>query len=654
MGGVRMTGLISGMDTESMVKELVKANSTKVDKTKQQKQLLQWKKEAWQGLNTKLYDFYKNEVSALRLPSSFKAMKAVSSNESKVTVTGGNSGANGVHTVSVKQLASSAYLTGANLKTSGKSYTTAADALTSTKFADMTDANGDNLGLTGKTITIKAGNDTVADLTFELGGEGENGIASIDELNAKLKATAGYEKLKASYVDGKLTFTNGSGKKNEDGIMVGEIYNVESDAFGISGEVGFKSDEDAGIKNTLTADNSVKYVKEFTSADITNSTKLADIGIKVGTTFSIKGKDFVVDENTKISDFTAGLSKMGVNANFDAKQGRFYINATSTGADYDFNIESSDPDALDILGLSKEAGATKVDAQDAIIDYNGVEYRGSSNTFEINGLSITAKGVTGSYDKATGVFKDDSPITVDVSADTEGVYNTIKNFVNKYNELIDEMNKLYSEQSPEYEPLTDEERGQLSDTQIEQWEKKAKVGLLRRDETIGSLLSNMRNMLNKAFTVTDKDGNEKQYTLASLGIVTGDYSEKGKLHILGDPDDPAYAAEDNKLKSFLNDSPEIFSQFFVGDSTNKGIGAEFYSYLNKAMGRSEASHALTFYNDIALDKSIDDKDDELDKWAEKLQKMEDKYYEQFGKMETAMAKLQQQQSYLASLMGTAR
>ncbi len=648
---LRMTGLISGMDTEGMVKELVNASSEKVNKVKKEKQLLEWKKEAWQGLNTKLYNFYKAEVSSLRLASSFKSKQATASDETKVKVSAAAASANGVHSVSVKQLASSAYLTGANIKLGGGSYTSISDSLASTKFEDMVGEDGTSLGLAGKTITIASGNGTVNPLTFELGGTGDNGVASLEELNQKLQATSGYEKLQASYVDGKLTFTNTSAKKNEDGIEEGEIYTVESADLGISGEVGFKNDEDAGVKNTLSGTVDVNYVKEFTSSDITGATKMTDIGIKVGTSFTIKGKEFVVDDKTTIDDFTAGLSKLGVNASFDSKQGRFYINAASTGAEFDFNLESSDADALDILGLSAAAGATKIDAQDAIIDYNGVEYRGSSNTFDINGLSITARGVTGTYDKVTGTFTDDSPISVEVASDTEAVYNTIKNFVKKYNELIDEMNTLYTEKTTDYEPLTDEERNQLSDTQIEQWEKKAKSGILRRDETINTLLSSMRSILNKSFTVTDKDGKEQTYTLASLGIVTGDYSENGKLHILGDEDDPEYASQTNKLKEVLNGSPEIFSQFFVGNGEEDGIGTQLYKSLGKAMGRTSASHSLTFYNDITLDDSISDKEDEIDRWQEKLQKMEDKYYEQFSKMETAMAKLQQQQSYLSSLLG---
>lgn len=653
MAGVRMTGLASGLDTESMVKELVKASSTKVNKVKQKKQLLQWKKEAWQSLNTKLYDFYKTEVSSLRLASTFKAKKATSSDDSKVSINPGASAANGAHTVSVKQLASSAYLTGAKLTAGNSNYTTYANAGASTNFADMTDASGNSLNLTGSTITIKSDNGAASELTFELGGAGENGVANIDELNKKLASTAGFEKLKASFTDGKLTFTNSTAKKDEDGIEVGTTYTVESSALGISGEVGFKSDEKTGVKNSLTGEIGLNYKKDFTSADITGNTKLSDIGIKVGTTFSIKGKDFVVDDSTTLFDLSDGLSKMGVSANYDKNQGRFYINASNTGEEYDFEITSSDSSALDKLGLSVAAGAKKVDAQDAIIDYNGVEYTGSSNNFNINGMTITAKAVTGKYDKVTGAFTDDAPINISVSADVDGVYNSIKNFVKKYNELIDEMNTAYSEKKPEYEPLTDEERSQLSDTQIEQWEKKAKVGLLRRDETISNLLTNMRSILNKGVKVTDKDGNESTMSLASLGIVTGDFSEKGKLHILGDADDPAYAAETNKLKAALENNPEIFSQLFVGDSENQGIGAQLYSSLGKAMARSESSHSLTFYNDISMDKEVSDKDDEISKWEEKLKKLEDKYYDQFAAMEKAMAQLQSQQSYIASLFGTA-
>ncbi|MBE5953809.1 MAG: hypothetical protein E7257_06580 [Lachnospiraceae bacterium] len=651
---IRMTGLISGMDTEGMVKELVAASSTKVNKVKQEKQKLEWKQEAWQDLNTKIYNFYKSELFNFKSASAYQTKKATSGDENKVKVSAGANAPSGSHTVSVKQLASSAYLTGASIK-SDKAYVSYSDITTSTKFADMTDADGNSLGLEGQTISISSnfknedGQMTTEVLEFTLGGSEENSIASLSELNTKLAANKNFKGLKASIVDGKITFTNSTGKENKDFEMDGTTFNISADALGMSGELGFKTDKNAENHPTLEGTIDANYRKEFTGADINKSTKLTDIGINVGTTFSINGKDYVVDDKTTVATLTEELSKMGVGASFDENQGRFYINSAKSGVDNNFELTSSDSEALEILGLG--SGATKVDAQDAIIEYNGVEYTGASNTFEINGLTITAASVTGKYDKATGTFTDDAPISISVAQDTDKMYDSIKNFVKKYNELIEEMNKLYDEKKTDYEPLTEEEMSQLSEKQIEKWEEKAKQGLLRRDSTIDKLLSNMRNILNKSVEVTMEDGSKQSFTLASLGIVTGDYTENGKLHILGDADDPTYSGETNKLKAMLESNPDIFQQVIAGTGDANGIGEQLYDSLAASMKRTSTSRSLTFYDDITMEEQMKDYDEDVDKWQEKLQKLEDRYYEQFAAMESAMAALQQQQSYLAGLMG---
>ena len=632
---MRMTGLASGMDTESMVKELVSASSTKVDKIKQKKQDAEWKKEIWSGLNTKIYNFYKTQLSAFKTVSSYKAKKATVSDDTKVSVSVGSGASNGTHKVSVKQTASSAYLTGDNIKISGKPYTTYNDAGLSTKFEDMVDASGNSLNLKGKTITFSDGTE---DITFELGGEGENGVASLSELNEKLAAKENFKGLSASIKDGKLTFANATATTNDSGDLVGTTFGVNADALGLAGAISYDKDSENG--NTLSADFTAKVKYEFTSADISGSTKLADLGINVGTSFSVNGKDFVVDEKSTINDFTSALSKMGVSASFDAAQGRFYINASKTGAENDFNVTSSDSSALDILGLGSKA--TKIDARDAIIYYNNVEYTSDSNTMTINGVTITAKAET------------DTAVNIEVSADTDSAYKTIKNFVKTYNDLIDEMNKYYNEKDAGYDALTDDEKSKLSDTQIEKWEEKAKQGLLRRDSTLQTLLSNMRTILNKGVTVTLADGTTKTMSLASIGIVTGDYSENGKLHIMGDEDDEDFATQENKLRAALEGNDNLVSQIIGGTTENKGVGTQMYEYLQKSMSRIEGTRSSqTFYNDKTMDSEIEDYDDEIEKWEEKLQNLEDKYYNQFSKMEAAMAKMQSQQSYLSSLFGSA-
>ena len=632
---MRMTGLVSGMDTESMVKELVSASSEKVNKIKQKKQDAEWKKEIWSGLNTKIYNFYKTQLSAFKSVSNYKTKKATASDETKVTVKAGAGATNGTHSVSVEQTASSAYLTGDNIKIKGNSYTRYNDAGLATKFADMTDASGQSLNLTGQKISISDGTKTVE---YELGGTGTNGVASLSELNEKLAKEENFKGLSASIKDGQLTFTNTTAKTADDGSKSGTTYTVKADALGIDGTVGYDKDATAG--NTVSAAFVAKVANNFTSADISGTTKLADLGIKVGTTFSVNGKDFVVDDKSTINDFTTAVSKMGVSASFDASHGRFYLNASKTGAANDFNITSSDSSALEALGLGSKA--EKVDARDAIIYYNNVKYTSDSNTLTVNGLTITAKAKT------------DSVVNVEVAADVDSAYNTIKNFVKSYNELIDEMNKYYNEKDAGYDALTDDEKEKLSDTQIEKWEEKAKQGLLRRDSTLQTLLSGMRTTLNQGVQVTMADGSTKTMTLASLGIVTGDYTENGKLHILGDEDDDQYSSETNTLKNLLESGSDIVGQVIGGTTSTSGVGTQMYDYLRKSMTRIEGVRSTqTFYNDKTLDSEIDDYDDDIDKWDEKLQNLEDKYYDQFSKMESAMAKLQSQQSYLSSLFGSA-
>lgn len=632
---MRMTGLVSGMDTESMVKELVSASSEKVNKIKQKKQDVEWKKEIWSGLNTKIYNFYKTQLSAFKSVSNYKTKKATASDETKVTVKAGAGATNGTHSVSIEQTASSAYLTGDNIKIKGNSYTRYNDAGLATKFADMTDASGQSLNLTGQKISISDGTKRVE---YELGGTGTNGVASLSELNEKLAKEENFKGLSASIKDGKLTFTNTTAKTADDGSKSGTIYTVKADALGIDGTVGY--DKDAAAGNTVSAAFTAKVADTFTSADISGTTKLADLGIKVGTTFSVNGKDFVVDDKSTINDFTTALSKMGVSASFDASHGRFYLNASKTGAANDFNLTSSDSSALEALGLGSKA--EKVDARDAIIYYNKVKYTSDSNTLTVNGLTITAKAKT------------DSAVNIEVAADTDSAYNTVKKFVKAYNDLIDEMNKYYNEKDAGYDALTEDERSKLSDTQIEKWEEKAKQGLLRRDSTLQTLLSGMRTTLNRGVQVTMEDGSTKTMTLASLGIVTGDYTENGKLHILGDEDDDQYSSETNTLKNLLESGSDIVGQVIGGSTNTSGVGTQMYDYLRKSMTRIEGVRSTqTFYNDKTLDSEIDDYDDDIDKWDEKLQNLEDKYYDQFSKMESAMAKLQSQQSYLSSLFGSA-
>ena len=145
--------------------------------------------------------------------------------------------------------------------------------------------------------------------------------------------------------------------------------------------------------------------------------------------------------------------------------------------------------------------------KDAEIILNGVTYTGDSNTFEVNGLTITA------------LQKSDDVVTLTTRRDTEGVYNIVKNFLKEYNAIISEMDKMYNAESTKgYEPLTDAEKDELTDTEIEKWETKIKDSILRRDSNLSSLSSAMKNIMLQGATV-----NGKQMYLSSFGIETLGY-----------------------------------------------------------------------------------------------------------------------------------
>ena len=138
---------------------------------------------------------------------------------------------------------------------------------------------------------------------------------------------------------------------------------------------------------------------------------------------------------------------------------------------------------------SSSTGAVRVEGSDAEIELNGATFNSNTNNFAINGLTITATGLT----------KDDEEVTINTATDIDGMYKSIKNLISGYNSILKEMNTLYyADSSKGYEPLTDDEKDAMTDTEIEKWEKKIKDSLLRRDDTLSGIMSTVKNSMAKA------------------------------------------------------------------------------------------------------------------------------------------------------------
>ena len=115
---MRLSGLVSGMDTDAMIEELVSAYSVKKDKIYKQRKTLEYKQEAWKELNSKIYGFYTGTLSNMQLTSNYALKRTTSSNENRATVSASTTAVNGTQELKIKQLAKTAYLTGAKIETS--------------------------------------------------------------------------------------------------------------------------------------------------------------------------------------------------------------------------------------------------------------------------------------------------------------------------------------------------------------------------------------------------------------------------------------------------------------------------------------------------------------------------------------------------------
>lgn len=321
----------------------------------------------------------------------------------------------------------------------------------------------------------------------------------------------------------------------------------------------------------------------------------------------------------------ASIASMTAGSTEEANAIAEFITQANTAA----NIQSA-------VGFN--SNAKKIDGQDAIIKLNGVTYQGDSNAFSINGLSITAQGETGDGD--------DNAITITTAIDTQGIYDKIKDFLTQYNALINEITSLYNADSAKgYEPLTDEEKDSLSDTEIEKWEEKIKASLLRRDDKLESVMNAMTSAMSKGVAINGKTYYLSTFGIKTLGYLNAPENQHNAYHIDGDEDDASTSGNTDKLMAAIASDPETVMTFMQELTTN------LYNTVGDKMKATSLSSTYTVYNDKEMASEYSDYTDLIKKWEEKLADQEDYYYNKFSAMETALSKLNSQTSSLSSMLG---
>lgn len=647
---MRMSGLMSGMDTESIVQQLVEVRSKKVTTVKNSQTKLEWKQDIWKGLNTKLKTL-QSKLNDLRFSGAYAKKKTTSSNESVASVLTSDTAVNGTQTLEVNRLAKTAYLTGGKVSKIPGARAGEIDIAETQMDELMEFAPNEKKNLT---LNKADGSQVVIDLTYD---------TTVSDVLSKMKSAG----LNASFDTKQQRFFISSRESGKAGNFMFTGDSAALNALGLDINQtaanrpkwldGDPTGEKGNVRGSSRLDQLIDFSKGGSTNPVTGArTRTLRVTRADGLVADIQFEEFTRNENgvrhfNTVDDFVKELRDFGVDAAFDPVQMKFTvgegvkIESVDEKDDYGAVVGNSD-DVLDALGLSSLQGgrdslgvdkATFIHGQDAMITLNGAVFTNNNNTFEVNGLTITAQNET----------EPGKSVTLTTQQDTDGIYDMVKDFFKTYNEVINEIDKLYNGESAKgYEPLTDEEKSAMSEKEVEKYEQKIKDSLLRRDSSLSSIGTELKKWMMASFSV-----NGEQMSLASFGIETLNYfvapdNERNAYHIDGDKDDLNVSSKDNKLKAMIASDPDAVISFFTQ------LSQTLYTKMNEHSQSIEGYRSFgSFYDDKKMKSDYDSYKSKIKEEEKKLSAYEDKWYAKFAKMESAMAKMQQSASAVTGLLG---
>jgi len=297
-----------------------------------------------------------------------------------------------------------------------------------------------------------------------------------------------------------------------------------------------------------------------------------------------------------------------VNAFYDAHTGQIAMTSKNGGVG---GIEIADGDLKTAL---KFDGTVSIPGQNSKFNLNGLETERTSNTFQINGFEFTLKQVTAPG--ATAVSFSSAP-------DTNKIFDTVVKYVDDYNKLIEDLNKQIREPKyRDFQPLSADQKKDMKENEIEQWEEKAKSGTLRNDSTISNMLTQMRSALM---------GSVGGELLSSIGITTtNDFTANGKLVI-----------DETILKKAISDDPNKVHELFSKDGETvgeQGFARQLRTIVDKTQTSigARAGKIGSVNESFSLGRSLKEMDSQIERFEGRLKMMENRYWKQFTAMEMAI------------------
>jgi flagellar hook-associated protein 2 len=630
-------GLASGIDTQSIVNGLVQAAQAPLVTMMQQRQVLQWKSEQFQQVNTALTNL-QSSLSSMRLQSSFLVQQTSSTNSSLITASSNGLAANGTYSVAVTQLAEGATIS------SGSSLSV------DSTYADTKLAN-----LAGSPL----GSYSSSPFSILVNGQSISIDPSADTINTVLQKISSNTSARVS-----AFYDTNSGK-----------VVMQTTATGSSAYISLSADAASNqfFQNTLHLTQPQSSITSGTIVDPLTSGGVVDIN---GQKIALSANETLAQVAT---DITTATSNFGVTAT----AGSGMITLSTANLYSPLNI--SDPsNLLNLQSPTIPAGDTA--SEDAVYSVNGVASTSPNNNPVFNGVSLNLQGVTGTA----------NPVTVTVSSNTSQIEQTITNFVQTYNQTLQTMQGLYNQQrNYSYQPLTAAQEAQMSSTQIDEWNQKAQAGMLAFDPTLGSSMSNMQNAVSTILSGLTSNGSTTSLSSIGItpidpmngvssgstapGVTTTGWNTYGLLQI-----------NTAQLTQALQSNPQAVMSLFTNnstDTTEEGLAKQLYTSVSNSITqiKQEAGLSITplptapnsntgqiLLPSTAIDPNADlaslfspDTYDtsflgtqisSIDTRAEQIQKQissqQTMWQNQFAQMEQAIQSLNSQQSQLIGMLSS--
>lgn len=711
---IRMTGLTSGLDTESIVNQLMSAQRTKQTKVENKKQKLEWKQEIWKGLNTKIYGFYKDSLSKMKYSSNYSTKKASVSDSTKLTATASTKAAAGSYKVEIHSIASAQYVTSGKLSTYKDSDGKDKTATSSTKLSDLGMSLGTVLKLEvgDKSSALEVKDDTTIkdfvnfcsnaglNATFDekqqrfflsskdsgeensfslsantYSSEGDTAITELNDAVGLANLTSSQKTKYNSIVYGAIA--SGTQISDDDKETLKSIAVSSADADAKSKATEFYR---ASLNKTYDiSDEEKEKIKKKYDSDLTLS---GDDRTKAIADAIEKKKQSDIEEKLKTDEYKTKISE-AVTKGITAEE----VRKAGLAVNNDSGVE--DPASISKYTFEKTE-TRKENAENAIESAVGKFNTAiESGITSDNGSGLLKLGLS-NFDGATSYKEGDlaSNMVLSKAADTEIVYNgatltsnntsievagvtlnllgttaagesvnvTVSNdtsaVYDTIKEFITEYNSILKTMNTYYDAASASSYEVLTD---EQKEAMSDDEVDKWNTKIKDSLLRRDSTLSSLISVmkTDMMGSYKASNGKTYSLANLGISTSSKNYNEGGL---LHIKGDEDDDEFADSTNTLMKMLEEDPDTVKevlsGLASNLYDSLNKKMSTSTMSSALTFYNDKEMASQLSDYKKEISNWESKLSDMEEKYYSQFSAMETALAKLQSQQNTLSSYLGS--